>query len=140
MRWGVKTHPCPDPNLDPTLTLTPLAISPYISPAAASRLHLPISPYISLHLPYISLIPRALRIAQAYWRCLHPAASEGAPGEAHAAAHAAQQWHSVGDQVGAQVGESALQAAAVVYQRITLAAALLLLRLALGLGLGVGLW
>ena len=81
-----------------------------------------------------------MRIAQAYWRCLHPTASEGAPGAAHAAAHGAQPWHSVGDQVGAQVGESALQAAAVVYQRITLAAALLLLRLALGPELGLGLW
>ena len=69
-------------------------------------------------------------MAQAYWRCLHPAASEGAPGEAHpAAALAAQQWRSVGDHVGAQMGESALQAAALAYQRITLAAMLLLLRL-----------
>ena len=67
----------------------------------------------------------AEQIAQTYWRCLHPAAGDGEAVEAHPAAHT-QQWHSVGDKVGAQVGESALQAAAAVYKRVTLAAALLL--------------
>ena len=66
----------------------------------------------------------AEQIAQTYWRCLHSAGGEA--GGLQPTHSDERQWHSVGDKVGAQMGESALQAAAAVYQRVTLAAALLL--------------